>query len=84
MLETGFVIDHEQSAPHVQFTGINGSSGYMGSGIHYGITVGPSGTSVGCLSVTGHNNYTGTVRFHVTAEVSEMTTFPSGAVYLST
>ena len=85
MFESGFIIDHEQSVPHLLISGINGSSGYLGSGVHYGITVGGVGFgSLAFLKVTGHNNYTGTVRFHVTAEVSELVTYPSGSVYLST
>mgnify|MGYP003647594556 CR=1 FL=1 len=87
MFESGFITDQEQSVPYVQDMYINGSSGYLGSGVHYGITVGgvqAGGHPVRRLAVTGHNNYTGTVRFHVTAEVSELVSYPSGSVYLST
>mgnify|MGYP003644900455 CR=1 FL=1 len=77
MMETGFLINHEYSiAPYTQVSGIDGWSGSAAQGLKYGITLGSSGTTIGCLAITGHNNYTGTVRFHVTADVSQMITYP--------
>ena len=74
-IETGFVIDHESAgSPKMHLTGINGSSGSAGSGVHYGLAVGTSGTTPGYLAVSGVNGYTGSVRFHVSAYVSQMST----------
>jgi hypothetical protein len=74
-LETGFVMDHESDYGGSTFlSGIDGSSGVMGSGVHYAFQVGTSGTNPGYLVISGQNSYTGTVRFHATAYVSQMGT----------
>tara|TARA_R110000824_G_scaffold102641_8_gene244203 strand:+ start:37 stop:1035 length:999 start_codon:yes stop_codon:yes gene_type:complete len=74
-LETGFIIDHESAgSPNVQLTGINGNSGSALSGVHYNLLVGTSGTTPGYLVLSGVNGYTGAVRFHASAYVSQMST----------
>ena len=71
-LETGFIIDHETNGPTTNLSGINGNSGVIGSGIHYEFQVGKSGTTPVSLMISGNNSYTGMVRFHATAYVSQM------------
>ena len=74
-LETGFIADHEGGAgSSIELSGINGVSGVTASGAHYEFQIGTSGTpgSAGYLVMSGANTYTGRVRFHATAYVSQM------------
>lgn len=74
-LESGFVLNHESAgAPNIAKLALNGDSGSAGSGIHYGLAIGTTGSATGYLCMSGINAYTGVVRFHVTAHVSQMGT----------
>tara|TARA_R110000824_G_scaffold791_3_gene4832 strand:- start:1669 stop:2769 length:1101 start_codon:yes stop_codon:yes gene_type:complete len=74
-LESGFVLNHETvGAPNLAKLALNGDSGSAGSGIHYGLAIGTTGSATGYLCLSGINAYTGTIRFHVTAHVSQLST----------
>jgi hypothetical protein len=78
-LETGFIIDHESiGTPKCTISLImdGGVSGAAGDFVDkLGIVIHPGGTTEPNLAISGANQYTGAVRFHATAYISQLTGF---------
>tara|TARA_R110000824_G_scaffold83624_5_gene209263 strand:+ start:368 stop:1444 length:1077 start_codon:yes stop_codon:yes gene_type:complete len=78
-LETGFLIDHESiGSPKCTLSTIIDGGGSGSAGDFAGkldVILHASGTTIGYLAISGVNQYTGMVRFHATAYVSQLTGF---------